>query len=242
MLTKRLFEVCCGSVEDALNACQNGADRIEYNSALPLGGLTPEYGGLKTVLSLVDIPVIAMVRSRGDGFCYSDQEFEEMVTSAKWILDLPVAGIAFGMLKNDGTIDNEHTRFMVELCHAMGKQFVFHRAIEDTPDIDQAMRTLIDLKVDRVLTSGGYPDVGSGCAKLIQMQKDYGATIEILAGCGLTIDNVDKLLDGGIMQVHGTCKKIIHDPSSPHTSGYPIVDGTIVKKIATKVHREGMKR
>ena len=165
-----------------------------------------------------------------------------MVTSAKWILDLPVAGIAFGMLKNDGTIDNEHTRFMVELCHAMGKQFVFHRAIEDTPDIDQAMRTLIDLKVERVLTSGGYPDVGSGCAKLIQMQKDYRATIEILAGCGLTIDNVDPLLDGGIMQVHGTCKKIIHDPSSPHTSGYPIVDGTIVKKIATKVHREAMKR
>ena len=237
MNQKRLFEVCCGSVDDALTAWQNGADRIEYNSALPLGGLTPEYGGLKTVLSLVDIPLIAMVRSRPDGFCYSAREFEEMVSSAKWILDLPVAGIAFGMLNEDGTVDQPHTRFMVELCHAMGKQFVFHRAIEDTPDIDQATETLIQWKVDRVLTSGRYADVGSGCTKLIQMQKNYGASIEILAGCGLTIDNVDALLDGGIVQVHGTCKTIFHDPSSPHTSGYPVVDGTIVKRIAAKVHR-----
>lgn len=236
-MKKRLFEVCCGSIQDALTAYENGADRIEYNSALPLGGLTPEYCGLKTVLDRVAIPVIAMVRNRPDGFCYSESEFESMVDTTKALMQLNIAGIAFGMLTPDRTIDKEHTRFLVELCHANGKQFVFHRAIEDCIDIDQAMETLINLHVDRVLTSGGFPDVESGKDKLIAMEHQYGQSIEILAGCGLNSHNVQPLLDGGIMQVHGTCKKIVHDPSSLHTDGYPIVDGTIVKTIADKVHQ-----
>ena len=236
MNKSRLFEVCCGSIQDALVAYENGADRIEYNSALPLGGLTPDIIGLKTVLDRIDIPVVAMVRSRPDGFCYDEDEFEAMVSTTKAMMALPIAGIAFGMLTKERTVDIDHTRFMVVLCHANGKEFVFHRAIEDCVDIDEAMKTLIDLKVDRVLTSGGYPDVESGCSKLCDMQKQYGHTIQILAGCGLNINNVDQLLDGGIMQVHGTCKKIVNDPSSPHTNGYPVVDGTIVKIIADKVH------
>lgn len=235
-MNKRVFEVCCGSIKDALVADHHGADRIEYNAALPLGGLTPDYAGLKTVVDQVSIPVIAMIRCRGDGFCYSPDEFEEMVASAKLILALPVKGIAFGMLEQDGTIDIAHTRFMVELCHSMHKTFVFHRAIEDTPNIDQAVETLIGLNVDRILTSGGYPDVTSGKDKLIQLQQKYGDKIEILAGCGLNQDNVKPLLDGGIMQVHGTCKTIKHDPSSPNSDGYPIVDASKVDTIAKIVH------
>ena len=41
---KRMIEVCCGSYEDALQAHLGGADRIELNSALHLGGLTPSTG------------------------------------------------------------------------------------------------------------------------------------------------------------------------------------------------------
>ncbi len=36
-----IVEVCCGSYYDARQAFEGGAHRIELNSALALGGLTP---------------------------------------------------------------------------------------------------------------------------------------------------------------------------------------------------------
>ena len=46
------LEVCCGSYEDALVAINNGAHRIELNSALYLGGLTPSMATIKAVLEI----------------------------------------------------------------------------------------------------------------------------------------------------------------------------------------------
>lgn len=42
-------EICCGSYNDALQAEQGGALRIELNSALHMGGLTPSVSSLKLV-------------------------------------------------------------------------------------------------------------------------------------------------------------------------------------------------
>ena len=56
-----------------MRAHLGGADRIELNSALHLGGLTPSTGTLKLTKAAVSIPVIAMVRPRGAGFCYSEK-------------------------------------------------------------------------------------------------------------------------------------------------------------------------
>jgi len=38
---KRIIEICCGSYYDALQAFKGGAKRIELNSSLYMGGLTP---------------------------------------------------------------------------------------------------------------------------------------------------------------------------------------------------------
>ena len=42
----RVIEICCGSYYDALMAYKGGAKRIELNSALYLGGLTPTLASL----------------------------------------------------------------------------------------------------------------------------------------------------------------------------------------------------
>ena len=46
MSSKILIEVCCGSVDDAVEAERGGADRIELNSSIFLGGLTPSLGSI----------------------------------------------------------------------------------------------------------------------------------------------------------------------------------------------------
>ncbi|MHC4244390.1 MAG: copper homeostasis protein CutC, partial [Planctomycetota bacterium] len=40
MPSKILIEVCCGSVDDAVEAAKGRADRVELNSSLFFGGLT----------------------------------------------------------------------------------------------------------------------------------------------------------------------------------------------------------
>ena len=74
-----IVEVCCGSYYDARQAFEGGAQRIELNSALALGGLTPATATLCLVKeNMPSLKVVAMVRPRGAGFCYTWEEFSEM--------------------------------------------------------------------------------------------------------------------------------------------------------------------
>ena len=71
-------EICCGSYYDALEAAAGGAERIELNSALALGGLTPSMAELLLVKRETPLKVIAMARPRGAGFCYGVSDFKQM--------------------------------------------------------------------------------------------------------------------------------------------------------------------
>ena len=50
-----MIEICCGSFEDAMAAYEGGADLIELNSALSVGGLTPSLGSLIMVKQYTDL-------------------------------------------------------------------------------------------------------------------------------------------------------------------------------------------
>ena len=71
---KSIVEICCGSYSDALAAWKAGATRIELNSALSLGGLTPSLATLKMTKQNTGLKVITMIRPRGAGFCYDEED------------------------------------------------------------------------------------------------------------------------------------------------------------------------
>ena len=212
---KRMIEVCCGSYEDALQAHLGGADRIELNSALHLGGLTPSTGTLKLTKAAVSIPVIAMVRPRGAGFYYSEKEAEVMMAEAKELLEAGADGIAFGFLNEDGSLDVDRNQAMITLIHQYGKEAVFHRAFDCCKDPFTTMEQLIALGADRVLTSGLAAKAPEGSALIAQLQSRFGDQIEILAGSGVNATNARKLMDDtGIFQVHSSCKAWRKDPTT----------------------------
>ena len=100
-----LLEICCYSMECALTAQQNGADRVELCAA-PKRGLNAVVGGvLKSVRQRVTIPVHPIIRPRGGDFCYSDGEFAAILEDVRTVRELGFPGLVTGVLDVDGNVD-----------------------------------------------------------------------------------------------------------------------------------------
>ena len=203
------IEVCANSVQDCIVAQNEGADRIELISASYLGGLTPT----TTVLDIaiengVKIPIMAMVRPRGGGFCYSEIEKEQMFREARELLKHGAKGIVFGFLTEDRKIDWEETEKMINLCKSFEAESVFHRAFDCSDETEYNIQRLIALRCTRVLTSGLGANVDKGTELLKLLQEKFGDRIEILAGAGISTENIESIIKKtGVTQVHGTFKK-----------------------------------
>src|SRR5262249_7479300 len=104
-MNRVLLEICCGSLDDALEAGAGGADRVELCSCLFFGGLTPSLGTIGESTRRLRLPVIVMIRPRGGGFCYTEPEFAAMTVDAEAALAHGAAGIVFGVLTPDGAVD-----------------------------------------------------------------------------------------------------------------------------------------
>ena len=152
-----IFEVCVDSAEAAVAAQEGGADRVELCSDLLEGGLTPSHGTLAVARQRLRIGIMAMVRPRGGDFCYSDAEFAVMREDLRDAKRLGVNGLVFGLLNPDGTIDRDRTAELIAIARPL--PVTFHRAFDVSRDPFEALDTLIDLGVDRVLTSGQEPSV-----------------------------------------------------------------------------------
>lgn len=194
------IEVCCGGLEDAKIAQKNGADRIELNSSLFLGGLTPSIGTMIKVREQLDIPIAAMVRPRAGGFCYTEEDFECMLLDTKMLIEHGADAIVFGILTADGKIDTERCRRFIEVIG--DKDAVFHRAIDVVEDYECAIQQLISLNVKRILTSGQAPTVLEGLEKLRSAVMTADGKIGIMPGGGLNTGNVGLLSGENFSELH----------------------------------------
>ena len=203
------IEVVANGVQDCIVAQSEGADRIELISASYLGGLTPTITVLDMAIENgVKIPIMAMVRPRGGGFCYSEIEKEQMYREARELLEHGAKGIVFGFLTEDRKIDWEETKKMIELCKSYEAESVFHRAFDCSDEPECNIQHLIELGCTRILTSGLGANIEKGAELLKLLQEKFGDRIEILAGAGISTENIESIIiKTGVTQVHGTSKK-----------------------------------
>lgn len=212
-----LLEVCIDSVESAIAAQNGGAQRVELCADLAHGGTTPNAGMIQAVRQAISIALHTMIRPRPGDFCYSDREFDVMMRDIDTARKLGADGVVFGVLTSAGSVDAERTKRLLQAARPMS--VTFHRAIDECPDINQAFDELARLGIDRVLTSGGKPDVLAGADVLRGLVKRSHGTPMVLAGGGLSFENVIEVVTrSGVREVHAL-SALSSDPAEGGHSG-----------------------
>jgi len=240
------LEICTTSYQSAINAQESSAHRIELCSELSVGGITPSFGLIKQVIEALSIPVNVLIRPRSGNFTYSKAEFDIMKHDIQLCKDLGCSGIVSGILNADNTIDVKRTKELIQFSKPLS--FTFHRAFDWTPNPIQALEQLIDLGVQRILTSGQESTAKEGLELLQQLKKKANNRISILPGGGINSENAILFKNAGFSEIHASASTIKQICKTPNVlmNSEKFFDETIevysdvkkIKSILKSIHDE----
>lgn len=201
------FEVCANGVESSLAAQRGGADRVELCAGIPEGGTTPSIGEITVARRyLTSTRLHVIIRPRGGDFLYTALELERMAADIDAARQAGVDGVVFGCLQSDGMLDMDANRLLMD--HAKGLSVTFHRAFDRCAHPEEALEQLIDLGVDRILTSGQQPQALQGAPLLRKLHEQAAGRIILLAGCGVNESNIRQLHElTGIREYHFSARE-----------------------------------
>lgn len=205
-------EVCVENFTNVPLMIERGANRIELNNDLTVGGTTPSFGVIKKTVEYAhkhDVPVIVMIRPRGGNFVYSEDELEIMINDIQICSLLGVDGVAFGCLTREKHLDKRAMNRLLSVAHAGDLEVVMHMAFDELTNAEQkeAIDWLSQNRVKRILTHGGplNQPISHTLDHLKEVVKQAKNKIEILPGGGITKANINKIVEQiKIKQVHGT--------------------------------------
>jgi copper homeostasis protein len=198
-----IIEVCVDSVESAVASQEGGAERVELCDNLFEGGTTPSAGSIALARERLKIKLHVIIRPRGGDFLYSELEYAIMKRDIEAAKALGADGVVIGLLTADGDIDVPRTRELIQLARPM--TVTFHRAFDVAREPFRALDTLIELGVDRLLTSGQEETVLEGAEMIAQLVQRAGDRLIIMPGGGFTERNIGRIVaQTGVHEVHVT--------------------------------------
>jgi len=200
-----ILEVCANSYESAINAQKGGAHRIELCENLAVGGITPNFELSKKVISELNIPVFILIRPRDGDFNYSNEEFEKIKKDIILFKDLGCKGIVSGILTKDKNIDIKKTKELIELSRPL--EFTFHRAFDEVNNPKEALNQLVELKADRILTSGQEKTAIEGIEMIKKLAVLSKNKIKIMPASGINSVNIIEFTKLDINEIHGSFSK-----------------------------------
>ncbi|KAG9428269.1 copper homeostasis protein cutC [Apis mellifera carnica] len=205
------MEICIDSLESAKNAIEGGATRLEICSALSEGGLTPTPSFLQKIKSFSSIPIYAMLRIRSGNFVYTKEEMEVMLQDLKILKDYGADGFVFGALTPDNEIDVESCKDILSAAESL--PVTFHRAFDEVNDPLKSLKILIDLKFERILTSGQKDTALEGLELIKKLVQEARNKIIVMPGSGITKENILKIkMISGAKEFHASAKKKVIIP------------------------------
>ncbi|KNG44347.1 copper homeostasis protein [Stemphylium lycopersici] len=141
-----------------------------------------------------------MIRPRGGDFNYSAEEFVQMKEEMNMLKPL-ASGFVFGILDSNNLVDDARNRELVQMAAPLA--CTFHRAIDETKDLEMSVEAVINCGFKSVLTSGSMRNALEGAEQLGRIQKKYGRTLSIIAGGGVRRTNIEELrAKAGVTWLH----------------------------------------
>lgn len=187
-----IYEICVDSVAGVRAAMDAGADRVELCANLLEGGITPSRGMIRQARAISGIGLNVIIRPRGGDFLFDADEFAIMRADIETAKAEGADGIVIGQLTAAGEIDIARTRELIALARPLS--VTFHRAFDMALDPFLALETLIELGVNRVLTSGHEATVLEGLPLIAELIRRAGERIVVMPGGGITARNIDRIV------------------------------------------------
>lgn len=207
------LEICAQSLQSAVHAQKGGAWRIELCQALELGGLTPSSATIQLVSRYLTIPIHVLLRPRVGDFTYSRLEVETIKQDLENAKVMGASGVVVGFLDENQNVETDLLEGIV--IQAAPMEVTFHRAIDVSADLEDATRAIIDSGCHRILTSGGAKSAMEGIDKLKNLQEKFGDRISIMAGKGVTSENIPMLAAAGLTEFHMS-GSVTYESESPN--------------------------
>ena len=185
------IEACIVSFEQAINATQYGADRLELCSRLETEGMTPDIDLAANILENVNIPVRVMIRETEDGFSSDESILLKMESAIRAFKSIPIDGFVIGLTRNN-RIDREATERLIDVCLPL--PITIHKAIDQSTDVIDDLIWLNQFPtVDTILTSGGKATAREGIEEILKMKAVFKGNI--MAAGKITNDQLPMLHD-----------------------------------------------
>ena len=160
-----------------------------------------------------DLPVFVLIRERPGNFVFTEAEIRSMCEDIEIACEAGVAGIVCGALLANGEIDQGATRRFLEA--AQGVPFTFHKGFDACGDLERGMEVLVNLGVDRVLTSGGERLAVDAIDRLAALARIGGEATRVLCGGGVRSDNLPGLVEiPGVSEFHSAARADVTEPVS----------------------------
>ena len=186
----RRLEIIATTLEDAIAAEAGGAQSVEVIAERSLGGLTPSVALVRAVRAAIKIDINVIIRPHARSFVYSADERKLILSDTEAMVKAGATGIVFGALNADSTVDLDFVREVAKVAAPV--RTTLHRAIDECSQPEAALIVLQGV-VQRVLTSGGAPDVWAGRDTIRDWVQKYGKFYTIACGGGVLQETLKDL-------------------------------------------------
>ena len=226
---RSVLEVCVDSTASALAAKRGGADRLEMCADLIVGGTTHSLTLVQQVKAETGLPVRALLRPRFGDFCYDSYELAQMEQLAAELVEAGVDGIVTGVLTPEGALDAGAMQPIYAAARKAAEKAgrpvacTLHRAFDVCADPFAALETARSMGLCTILTSGQAASAPQGAALLRQLTERAGKDVEILAGAGVSAQNIPVLAaQTGVRAFHLSGKQVLQSRMTFRREGVPM--------------------
>ncbi|MCG8372890.1 MAG: hypothetical protein MI700_05135 [Balneolales bacterium] len=207
-----ILEWSIESIAEMNVARELGIRRVELCSSLDLGGLTPSSALIEACCKIRGPEVHVMIRPRAGDFVYSANELLLMLSNIEIAKKYGAKGVVFGALTKKGRLDEVALKQLIDQSKSLDLDVTFHRAFDVIQNPVQAMQQLIELDVNRILTSGQQVKAEQGIDLIQQLVESAQGKVQIMAGSGVNASNAPLFIRAGVDALHCTARKKLNRP------------------------------